>query len=120
MTFICYPKCSTCKKARAWLESQGFSFTERDIKSQPPTQKELREWHRRSGLPLKKFFNTSGQRYRVLNVKARLSSDSHEELVALLASDGMLIKRPLLVTDNRVLVGFNAQQWEEALSGLSR
>ena len=72
MTFICYPKCSTCKKARAWLESQGFSFTERDIKAQPPTQEELREWHRRSGLPLKKFFNTSGQLYRAQGLSQKL------------------------------------------------
>lgn len=118
--FFQYPPCSTCRKAAQWLRDRHIEVTTRHIVEAPPSVEELTEWIARSGLPLQKFFNTSGQRYRELNVKARFSTDSPEELVALLASDGMLIKRPLLVTDNRVLVGFNAQQWEEALSGLSR
>lgn len=110
--FFQYPPCSTCRKAAQWLRDHHIKVTARHIVEAPPSVGELTEWIARSGLPLQKFFNTSGQRYRELNVKARFSTDSPEELVALLASDGMLIKRPLLVTDNRVLVGFNAQQWE--------
>lgn len=118
MTFICYPKCSTCKKARAWLESQGFSFTERDIKSQPPTQKELREWHRRSGLPLKKFFNTSGQLYRAQGLSKKLPEMGEDEQFSLLASDGMMVKRPILLDGETVLVGFREEEWAQRLLGL--
>lgn len=97
MLFVCYPKCSTCKKAKDWLETQGVSFTERDIKTDNPTEAELREWHRRSGLPLKRFFNTSGLQYKALGLKDRLPGMTEDEQYALLATDGMLVKRPLLV-----------------------
>lgn len=118
--FFQYPPCSTCRKAAQWLHDHHIEVTPRHIVEAPPSAEKLTEWIARSGLPLQKFFNTSGLRYRELNVKERFSTDTPEELVALLASDGMLIKRPLLVTDNRVLVGFKPQQWEEALGELSR
>ena len=118
MTFICYPKCSTCKKARAWLESQGFSFTERDIKAQPPTQEELREWRQRSGLPLKKFFNTSGQLYRAQGLSKKLPEMGEDEQFSLLASDGMMVKRPILLDGETVLVGFREEEWAQRLLGL--
>ena len=109
MTFICYPKCSTCKKVRESLLAQGVEFTERDIKLDNPTEAELREWHAKSGLPLRRFFNTSGQLYKSLNLKERLDDMSEDEQYALLASDGMLVKRPILLTDDgRVLVGQTA------------
>lgn len=115
MLFVCYPKCSTCKKAKDWLETQGVSFTERDIKTDNPTEAELREWHRRSGLPLKRFFNTSGQQYRALALKDRLPQMSMDEQYALLATDGMLVKRPMLIGEDFVLVGFRESEWEERL-----
>lgn len=109
MTFICYPKCSTCKKVRESLLAQGVEFTERDIKLDNPTEAELREWHAKSGLPLHRFFNTSGQLYRSLGLAKRLPEMSEDEQYALLASDGMLVKRPILLTDDgRVLVGQTA------------
>lgn len=109
MLFVCYPKCSTCGKARDWLNAQGLAFAERDIKAENPTADELREWHAKSGLPWKRFFNTSGQLYRSLGLAKRLPEMSEDEQYALLASDGMLVKRPILLTDDgRVLVGQTA------------
>lgn len=115
MLFICYPKCTTCQKAKRWLEAKGIPFVERDIKACPPTAEELRTWHQASGLPLKRFFNTSGMLYRSLGLKDKLPTMSEEEMLALLATDGMLVKRPLLVTDNTVLAGFREAEWENAL-----
>ena len=114
--FFQYPPCSTCRKAAKWLADHHIEVTARHIVETPPSAQELSQWIARSGLPVSKFFNTSGQRYRELNLKERISTTSLEELIALLASDGMLIKRPLLVTDKRVLVGFNPKLWEEALT----
>lgn len=113
--FFQYPPCSTCRKAAQWLRDHRIEVTARHIVETPPTAQELAQWIARSGLPLQKFFNTSGQRYRELRIKDRIPTASPEELTELLASDGMLIKRPLLVTGDRVLVGFNPAQWEEAL-----
>ena len=115
MLFICYPKCGTCRKARKYLEEHGIPFQERLIHEEPPTVKELRAWQKKSGLPLKRFFNTSGLLYKSMNLKERLPSMSEEEQIALLASDGMLVKRPILVTDDAVLVGFRGEEWERAL-----
>ena len=115
MLFIHYPKCSTCQKARAWLDGRGIPYESRDIKEDRPTLEELREWTARSGLPLKKFFNTSGMLYRDLGLKDKLPGMSEEEQLALLASDGMLVKRPMLVTDRAVLPGFREKEWEAAL-----
>ena len=115
--FIEYPKCSTCRKARKWLEEQGAEFTDRHIAEQAPTAEEIRAWSKASGLPLKKFFNTCGMKYRELGLSARLADMSEEEQVALLASDGMLVKRPLLVTESGgVIPGFKAETWQSALS----
>ncbi len=113
MLFICYPKCSTCKKARKWLEENEIGFDERDIKENRPTRKELAKWHKASGLPLRRFFNTSGMLYRELQLKDKLSDMSEDEMLDLLATDGMLVKRPLLITDDAVLVGFKQAEWEE-------
>ena len=115
MKFICYEKCSTCKKAKDWLEQNKFIFDIRDIKDKRPTENELREWHRKSGLPLKRFFNTSGLLYKALELKNKLPEMDENEQFRLLASDGMLVKRPILITKNTVLVGFNEQEWENAL-----
>ena len=115
MLFIEYPKCSTCQKARKWLEAQGLAFTARHIKEDAPTADELKDWHIRSGLPLKKFFNTSGLVYKELGLKDKLPGISDEEQFALLASDGMLVKRPILVGDNFVLMGFREKEWAETL-----
>ena len=115
MLFVCYPKCSTCGKARAWLENNGFDFTERDIKAENPTAEELREWHAKSGLPWKRFFNTSGQLYRGMGLSGKVDAMGEDEIVSLLASDGMLVKRPILVTGSTVLVGFREKEWSEAL-----
>lgn len=116
MLFLQYPPCSTCKKAKAWLDSQGLACTSRHIKGQRPTLEELRQWHSQSGLPLKKFFNTSGLQYKALNLKDKLPAMTEQEQLELLASDGMLVKRPILLTDDgKVLVGFRQAQWEEAL-----
>ena len=115
MLFIHYPKCSTCQKARAWLDGKGIPYESRDIKEDRPTLEELREWTARSGLPLKRFFNTSGMLYRDLGLKDKLPGMSEEEQLALLATDGMLVKRPLLVTDRAVLPGFREKEWEAAL-----
>ena len=116
MVFICYPKCSTCKKAQAWLKAQGLDCEVRDIQKDNPTLEELRQWHRESGLPLKKFFNTSGQLYRSLGLSRKLPEMSQAEQYALLASDGLLVKRPILVLDDgQVLVGFQEAAWAQAL-----
>ena len=113
MLFVCYPKCSTCKKARKWLEENGIAFDERDIKEENPTRKELVKWHKQSGLPLRRFFNTSGMLYRELQLKDKLPNMTEDEMYDLLASDGMLVKRPLLIKDDVVLVGFKQGEWEE-------
>lgn len=115
MLFICYPKCSTCQKARAWLEGKGISFESRDIKTDRPTAEELRRWWKASGLPLKRFFNTSGLQYKALGLRDRLPHMSEEEQISLLASDGMLVKRPLLIGEDFVLTGFRPGEWEERL-----
>lgn len=115
MLFVCYPKCSTCRKAQAWLDSHGLTYTLRDIKVENPTREELAEWHGRSGLPLRKLFNTSGLLYKSLALKDRLPGMSEDEQLDLLASDGMLVKRPILVTETAVLVGFREADWAAAL-----
>lgn len=115
MLFIEYPKCTTCQKARKWLEEQGVVFTARHIKEQPPTQSELKDWWGESGLPLRRFFNTSGLKYKELALKDKLPAMSEEEQIALLATDGMLVKRPILVGDDFVLVGFREAEWRAAL-----
>ncbi|WP_330376364.1 arsenate reductase family protein [Butyrivibrio sp. AE3004] len=111
----CYAKCSTCNKALKWLDSNGIKYESLDIKAQHPDKKTVRDLNDRSGLPLKKFFNTSGKLYREMELSKRLPSMSDDEILDLLASDGMLVKRPLLVTDNVVLVGFREDAWKEAL-----
>ena len=115
MLFLCYPKCTTCQKAKAWLDARGVSYTLRDIKLDNPTVEELKDWHRASGLPLKKFLNTSGLQYKALNLKDKLPTMTEEEQFALLATDGMLVKRPVLVGDDFVLTGFRQAEWEEKL-----
>ena len=115
MLFVCYPKCSTCQKARKWLEAQGKSFTVRDIKTDNPSADELRLWHSKSRLPLKKFFNTSGNLYKELHLKDRLPQMSEDEQFTLLASDGMLVKRPIVVDGDTVLVGFKESDWAQSL-----
>ena len=111
--FVCYPRCTTCQKARRWLEERGASVEERDIKEERPTADELRAWHAKSGLPLKRFFNTSGLKYKELGLKDKLPTLSEAEQYDLLASDGMLVKRPLLVAADFVLVGFKEKEWQE-------
>lgn len=118
--FYQYPLCSTCRKAAQWLREHHIEVTTRHIVETPPSAEELAQWIARSGLPLQKFFNTSGQHYRELNLKERIPTASPKELIALLASDGMLIKRPLLIADEQILVGFDPKRWEEALSPLTR
>ena len=113
MLFICYPNCTTCQKAKKYLDNRGTSYIDRHIKEDNPSEAELRAWHERSGLPLKKFFNTSGLQYKALGLKDKLPAMSEDEQFALLASDGMLVKRPILVGDDFVLVGFKEDQWEE-------
>ena len=115
MLFLCYPKCTTCRKAKAWLEEQNISFTLRDIKEENPTEEELQSWWQRSGLPLRKFFNTSGLQYKALGLKDKLPTMTEAEQIALLSSDGMLVKRPLLGGEDFVLVGFRPAEWEEKL-----
>ena len=120
MLFLHYPKCTTCQKAAKWLDGQGAAYEARDIKADNPTLSELTEWYRRSGLPLKRFFNTSGLQYRALGLKDRLADMSEEEQLALLATDGMLVKRPLLVTEKAVLPGFKEEDWREAVCAAAR
>ena len=115
MLFLCYPKCTTCQKAKAWLDAQGVAYTLRDIKEEKPTLEELRLWWQTSGLPLKKFFNTSGLQYKALALKDKLPAMTEEEQLALLATDGMLVKRPILVGEDFVLTGFRQAEWEEKI-----
>lgn len=116
MLFICYPKCSTCQKAKKWLDEHNMEYTERHIVENHPTYEELKEWHGKSGLSLKRFFNTSGLLYKEMQLKDRLSAMSEEEQLKLLATNGMLVKRPLLVADGTVLVGFKEAEWSEKLN----
>ena len=113
--FVCYPKCTTCQKSQKWLEEHGVYYTVRDIKTQNPTLDEIKECHRKSGLPLKRFFNTSGLVYKSLGLSAKLSEMPEEEQYALLATDGMLVKRPIVVAGDTVLVGFKPAEWEGRL-----
>ena len=115
MLFIEYPKCSTCQKAKKWLDENGFSYEDRNIKEQNPTADELRAWHKMSGLELKRFFNTSGLLYKSMQLKSKLPSMSEEEQYELLSSDGMLIKHPIIVDGSTVLVGFREAEWEKDL-----
>ena len=110
--FIEYPKCSTCKKAKKWLEERGVSFVDRHIVEENPTKEELREWHQKSGLPLKRFFNTSGLKYKELKLKDKLPAMSEEEQYELLSTDGMLVKRPILITEKGLITGFKENEWE--------
>ena len=109
--FIEYPKCTTCQKAKKWLDSHNIEYTDRHIKEQNPTEEELEKWHKKSGLPLKRFFNTSGQLYRGMGLKDKLADMSEEEQYKILATDGMLVKRPLIVGDDFVLAGFREKEW---------
>lgn len=115
MLFIQYPKCSTCQKAKKWLDAHNITYTDRHIAEDNPSYDELKEWYGKSGLPLKKFFNTSGLRYKEMQLKDKLPAMSEEEQLRLLATDGMLVKRPLIVGDNRILTGFKETEWEEKL-----
>ena len=115
LDFICYNKCGTCQKARKWLEEKGIEYTYRDIKTENPSLDELAEWYKMSALPLRKFFNTSGQLYKSMELKDKLPDMSEDEMLSLLASDGMLVKRPLLIGDGFVLVGFKEADWEAKL-----
>ncbi len=117
MLFVCYPKCTTCQRARAYLISVGASFEERDIKEQNPTADELAAWQRMSGLPLNRFFNTSGLLYRSMGLKDKLADMTDGQKLELLASDGMLVKRPILITDSGVLVGFREAEWQKLIKG---
>ena len=114
--FLEYPKCTTCKKAKAWLMENGMEFTDRHIVEENPTEEELKEWIGKSGLPLKRFFNTSGMKYRELGLKDKLNDMTEEEQTALLATDGMLVKRPLLIGEDFVIPGFKEAAWKEALN----
>lgn len=115
MLFLQYPPCSTCQKAKKWLDEHGVVYDARNIKEENPTQEELRSWYQRSGLPLKRFFNTSGLAYKSLGLKDKLPAMSEEDQLALLASDGMLVKRPLAIGEDFVLVGFKVAEWENVL-----
>lgn len=115
MLFVNYPPCSTCQKARKWLEGENLSFEDRNIKTDRPNREELENWWKKSGLPLKRFFNTSGLVYKSLNLKEKLPGMTEEEQLELLATDGMLVKRPILVDTDKVLVGFRQAEWETAL-----
>ena len=115
MQFICYPKCTTCQKARKWLDANGVAYDERHIKDDNPTVDELKAWQKQSGLPLRRFFNTSGLQYKALQLKDKLPTMSDEEQFRLLASDGMLVKRPILVGDGFVFVGFKEDEWKAKL-----
>jgi len=115
MLFLEYPPCTTCKKAKKWLEDNGVAYEARHIKENNPTYEELKCWYEKSGMPLKKFFNTSGIQYRAMELKDRLPGMTEEEQLRLLASDGMLVKRPLVVTESVVLTGFREKEWESLL-----
>jgi len=120
MRFICYPKCTTCQKAKKWLDEKGIEYELRDIKEDNPTLDELITWHKQSGLPLKKIFNTSGLLYKSMELKDKLPAMNEEEQLKLLASDGMLVKRPLLIGEDFVLVGFKESEWSEKINERSR
>ena len=113
LKFICYPKCTTCQKAQKWLDEKGIKYEIRNIKEENPTFEELKKWHSYSGMPLKKFFNTSGLLYKSMELKSKLPEMNEEEQLKLLATDGMLVKRPLLIGDDFVLTGFREKEWEE-------
>ena len=115
MLFLCYPKCTTCQKAKKWLDDHGISYELRNIKENNPTKEELSLWYPKSGLPLKRFWNTSGIPYRELNMKDRLPTMSEEEQLELLSTNGMLVKRPIIVTDTAVFTGFKEKEWETLL-----
>ena len=115
MLFIQYPPCTTCQKAKKWLDDNGLTYDARHIKEEPPTYEELKVWYERSGLPLKRFFNTSGLVYKALELKDKLPTMTEEEQLCLLATDGMLVKRPLLITEDKVLPGFKPAEWETVL-----
>ena len=114
-TLLCYAKCGTCRKAKKWLEDNGIAYTERPIKEENPGKEELALWKERSGLPLKKFFNTSGVLYKEMHLKDKLPGMEEEEMLSLLSTDGMLVKRPLLLMEDKVLVGFKEEEWASAL-----
>lgn len=113
--FICYPKCTTCQKARRWLDENGIQYDFRDIKEERPTAEELKKWYEMSSLPLKRFFNTSGMLYKEMKLKEKIPMMSEDEQIALLATDGMLVKRPLLTGDGFVLTGFKEEEWKKTL-----
>ena len=113
--FICNPKCTTCQRAKKWLDNNKIEYEFRDIKLDNPTLEELTKWYNKSGLPIKKFYNTSGLLYKSLDLKNKLPTLTEDEMLTLLASDGMLVKRPLLITKNTVLIGFKEQEWEEKI-----
>lgn len=115
MLLVWYPKCSTCQKAKKWLDEKGVEYEARDIKEENPSAEELKEWHKKSGLPLKRFFNTSGMLYKEMKLKDRLPDMSEEEQLELLATDGMLVKRPILVTEEKAFPGFREKEWEELI-----
>ena len=115
LTFICYPKCTTCQRAQKWLDDNGVDYELRNIKEDNPSYDELKEWYGKSGLPIKKFFNTSGLLYKALGLKDKLPTMSEEEMLTLLSTDGMLVKRPLLIGENFVLVGFKEKDWAEKM-----
>lgn len=115
MLFVEYPKCTTCKKAKKWLDDNKLTYTDRHIKEENPTIEELKEWHKKSGLPLKRFFNTSGNLYKELGLKDKLPTMTEEEQYELLATDGMLVKRPIIVTEDKVFTGFKEEVWKELL-----
>lgn len=116
LKFICYPKCTTCQKAKKWLDDNKIEYELRDIKLDNPTVEELSEWYNKSGLPLKKFFNTSGLLYKSMELKTKLSTMTEDEMLKLLSTDGMLVKRPILVGNDFVLVGFKENEWEKVCS----
>jgi arsenate reductase len=116
MFFVEYPKCTTCKRAKNWLDEHGIEYTDRNIKEENPTYDELKEWHKLSGQPLKKFFNTSGMLYRSMELKSKLDTMSEEDQLKLLSSDGMLVKRPIIIKDGKVIVGFKSEEWEKELA----
>ena len=116
MLFVCYPRCTTCQNAQKWLDENNIEYVQRDIKTDNPSYDELKEWTEKSGLPIKRFFNTSGVLYRTMGLKDKLAEMSDEEKLKLLSTDGMLVKRPLLVGENFVLVGFKRHEWERALN----
>ena len=117
MLVLCYEKCSTCKGAIKWLDQHGVKYEVRDIKGKNPTYEEIKQWYEKSKLPIKRFFNTSGLSYRALNLKDKMDSMGDEEKLKLLATDGMLVKRPLVITDDYILLGFNEEEWKQKILG---